>query len=78
MADVSELRIELIFPRSTFARLTPSGLAGVLWALAEVGVTVVAVAAATSLFEAFVGVVGATAVTAVGIVLSFLFPACKS
>lgn len=29
MADVSELRMELIFPRSTFARLTPRGLAAV-------------------------------------------------
>lgn len=30
MADVSELRMELIFPRSTFSRLTPSGEVGAL------------------------------------------------
>lgn len=30
MADVSELRMELIFPRSTFSRLTPRGAAGAL------------------------------------------------
>lgn len=30
MADVSELRMELIFPRSTLARLTPRGLVGAL------------------------------------------------
>lgn len=59
MADVSELRMELIFPRSTFARLTPRGFAEALGALAEVGVTGAAVAATAALaFEAFVGVVG--------------------
>lgn len=64
MADVSELRMELIFPRSTLARLTPSGLAG---ALAEVGVPVVEVAAAEALFfEAFVGVVGTIAACIAG------------
>lgn len=30
MADVSELRMELIFPRSTFSRLTPIGVKGAL------------------------------------------------
>lgn len=57
MADVSELRMELIFPRSTFARLTPRGLVDVLGVVVEVGVTGVAVAAELDL-EAFVGVVG--------------------
>lgn len=32
IADVSELRMELIFPRSTFSRLTAIGVSGVLWA----------------------------------------------
>lgn len=82
MADVRELRMELIFPRSTFSRLTPSGFTEALWAAAVVGVTGVAGAAAVALvFEAFVGVVGsfdaasdlATAVD----VLSFLSSASK-
>lgn len=65
MADVSELRIELIFPRSTLARLTPRGVVGALVTLVDVGVTGAAVvvvvaageAAATGL-KTFVGVVG--------------------
>lgn len=59
MADVSELRMELIFPRSTLARLTPSGVVGALVAVADVGVSGVTVAAAEVLvLEAFVGVMG--------------------
>ena len=60
MADVRELRMELIFPKSTLARLTPSGLVGALRAEAEVGVIGVVVTAAVLAFvlAAFVGVVG--------------------
>lgn len=88
MADVSELRMELIFPRSTFSRLTPRGVVGALWAVAEVGVTGVAVAAAAAaaalVLEAFVGMVGSfdaasdfvVLATAVG-ALSFLSSASK-
>lgn len=57
MAEVSELRMEVIFPRSTLARLTPRGVAGVLAGVADVGVTgVVVVVVAEALFlEAFAG-----------------------
>lgn len=60
IADVRELRMELIFPRSTLARLTPRGAVGALGPVAEVGVTGVAGVAAAVLLvlEAFVGVVG--------------------
>ena len=59
MADVSELRMELIFPRSTLAKLTPKGVVGAGVDLADVGVPGFAVVAATALvFEAFVGVLG--------------------
>lgn len=62
MADVSELRIELIFPRSTLARLTPRGVVGAPETLVDVGVTgaavVVAAGAAATGLKTFVGVVG--------------------
>lgn len=61
MADVRELRMELIFPRSTLARLTPRGVVGALVTLACMGVTgaaVVAAAADTTGLETVVGVVG--------------------
>lgn len=57
MADVSELRIELIFPRSTLARLTPRGADGVFVAVADVEVTEVVVTAAEALvLKTFAGV----------------------
>ena len=37
MAEVMELRMELIFPRSTLARLTPSVVVGVLWRVTAIG-----------------------------------------
>lgn len=59
MADVSELRIELIFPRSTLAKLTPRGVVGAGVALADVGVPGFAVGAAEAVvFDVFVGVHG--------------------
>lgn len=51
--------MELIFPRSTLARLTPRGVVGALRPAVEVGVTGVAVAGVVALaFEDLVGVVG--------------------
>lgn len=50
--------MEVIFPRSTLARLTPSGAVGVL-GVADVGVTGVVVAVAEALvLEAFTDVFG--------------------
>lgn len=61
MTDVRELRIELIFPRSTLARSTPRGVVGTLVTLACTGVTgavVTAAAADVTGLETVVGVVG--------------------
>lgn len=51
--------MELIFPRSTLARLTPRGAVGAVVALAGVGVTGFAVVTAEGLgLDGFVGVLG--------------------
>lgn len=57
MAEVSELRMELILPRSTFSRPTPRGTAGVLWVEVEVEGAEMPAAEEVTL-EALVGVVG--------------------
>ena len=56
MAVVSELRMELIFPRSTLARLTPRGLVG---AVAEAEPALDAASEEGLLFNMFVGTVEA-------------------
>ena len=58
MAEVMELRMELIFPGSTFARLTPRVVAGVHWRLGAVGVSGVGVVAGEVILGDFAVVSG--------------------